>query len=1056
MRNIYFIIIMLIPLIVYCQTAIAPIGSGTVESPYQIGSLENLYWISINNNSWDKHFVQTANIDASPTANWFVSDHDNDPNTPDSAKGWIPIGYFIDQNEQNTFSGTYNGNNFSISNIYLNRFTSDNGSIGFISSAYNANLYNINILNITLKTNAYYVGGLIGYSEYSIIDNCSVSGVIKSLASESMIGGFIGYNGSYSIKNSQSNCTVYGNQYIGGFVGQNFGYLINFCNSNSNVNVLSNDSFSLCGGFVGENCGIIKNSFSQGTVRGNTMTGGFVGIGDAIQSCYSNCTVYSNDYCGGFSGFSYNLENCYSTGDVYRLSGGSTNFGNFSAEIGSSAKNCYATGSVYWQIAPHPTNLGFTGVFHYGSPPPFIHFFGNIWNTETSGQSTSNSGDYDSYSLSGLNTLQMQDVNYFLERGWNFDGVWSINTQINNGFPILRLIDLPIVTILNPQNISDHSVTLSANLLTNGLSVLEYGFCLSISQYPTVNNSIIVSEPYENDNYSISISSLTPNTTYYVRAFLQIANATSYSDQISFTTHPIPPFIGTGTVNDPYIINSYENLEYLTQHSQFWDKHFLQTADIDANGQTSFTPIGNSNTPFSGSYNGNNHTINNLTINTPMQNNVALFGVTQNSLIKDLGVVNIWVRGMNYVAGFIGKNNGLIKNCYVSGDVNAVSNYNEFGQDQYAYTINFGGFVASNFTQGFIENCYSTCDVSGKDITGGFVGSNFGTIFNSYCTGNVNAGQNYSYYRYAGFIGQVEYQSVIEKCYSNSRVFDSTNLGFVCSFAFAYDCFHLNDNFWNINTSLQNTTGGAPGEYATGLMNSQMLTQSYFIDKGWDFDNDWTMEGGTYPHLLNKNLPSIISHIPDYISSSTTKLIGRFRDLENEAIIRYGFCLSRNKYPTLSDTLIILQSNPQVGEFNYLISGLITNDTYYYRAFAENSNGIAYGNDIEFKANVVQGNDPNQEVSKPNIITYAAYPNPFNPRTTISFELDKGQDVELSIFDIKGKKVKSIVHGYQSAGYHKYEWDGSDQQNNNCSSGVYFYRLLGSNFVKTHKMILLK
>ena len=80
-----------------------------------------------------------------------------------------------------------------------------------------------------------------------------------------------------------------------------------------------------------------------------------------------------------------------------------------------------------------------------------------------------------------------------------------------------------------------------------------------------------------------------------------------------------------------------------------------------------------------------------------------------------------------------------------------------------------------------------------------------------------------------------------------------------------------------------------------------------------------------------------------------------------------------------------------------------------------------------------------------------AYPNPFNPITTIKYALPKTEDVSLIIYNLIGQEIIRIVGGVQQAGYHKVTWNAS-----NVSSGIYFYRLAAGDFVSTKKMVLLK
>ena len=86
------------------------------------------------------------------------------------------------------------------------------------------------------------------------------------------------------------------------------------------------------------------------------------------------------------------------------------------------------------------------------------------------------------------------------------------------------------------------------------------------------------------------------------------------------------------------------------------------------------------------------------------------------------------------------------------------------------------------------------------------------------------------------------------------------------------------------------------------------------------------------------------------------------------------------------------------------------------------------------------------------------YPNPFNPRTSFSFSLDKTDRVTLAVFDLRGRKVRTIVEAVLPAGqYQQYNWDGVDDRGVPVNSGTYFYRLTtGSGFSESGKMMLLK
>jgi len=79
------------------------------------------------------------------------------------------------------------------------------------------------------------------------------------------------------------------------------------------------------------------------------------------------------------------------------------------------------------------------------------------------------------------------------------------------------------------------------------------------------------------------------------------------------------------------------------------------------------------------------------------------------------------------------------------------------------------------------------------------------------------------------------------------------------------------------------------------------------------------------------------------------------------------------------------------------------------------------------------------------------YPNPFNPTTEIAFDLPNKTDVKLSIFNILGQKVATLVDKNMLAGSYTVQWDAGE-----AATGVYFYKLEADNFTETRKMMLLK
>ena len=84
------------------------------------------------------------------------------------------------------------------------------------------------------------------------------------------------------------------------------------------------------------------------------------------------------------------------------------------------------------------------------------------------------------------------------------------------------------------------------------------------------------------------------------------------------------------------------------------------------------------------------------------------------------------------------------------------------------------------------------------------------------------------------------------------------------------------------------------------------------------------------------------------------------------------------------------------------------------------------------------------------------YPNPFNPTTTINYDLAKSGDVNIEVYNVKGQLVKTLVNGYQEAAAHTVVWNGKDNSERSVASGVYFYKMQTSDYKSINKMILMK
>ena len=84
------------------------------------------------------------------------------------------------------------------------------------------------------------------------------------------------------------------------------------------------------------------------------------------------------------------------------------------------------------------------------------------------------------------------------------------------------------------------------------------------------------------------------------------------------------------------------------------------------------------------------------------------------------------------------------------------------------------------------------------------------------------------------------------------------------------------------------------------------------------------------------------------------------------------------------------------------------------------------------------------------------YPNPFNPATTLKYDLPENSFVALTVYDMLGNVVNNLVHTNQSSGYKSIQWNATNNQGKPVSAGVYLYKIQAGDFADTKKMIFLK
>jgi len=392
---------------------ITPSGSGTAADPYLISSMGNLNWIAGDASRWDKHYKQTANIDASVTSTACYN----------PGEGWNPIG-----NAATKFTGTYNGQGYSITGLYINRQANEyTGLFGFLSSAEIANLLLVNINLIGGK----YVGALSGAAEgETSITNVNVSGSINAYFYdyEAGVGGLVGW--------------FYGNQ---GLVDQS--------SSSANINCYDYTSMATCygGGLLGlSEGGICRNSFSTGNItidgvyEGNVYAAGFVGsTSGQVMNCYATgyteiWNAYSAIYTstGGFSAKNNGtIANCYALGFCYNYDSYSVDSyaAGFTGDNSGQITNCYSIGYAY-------ANSSYAGLVANNSGTITNSFYDMDASIGNDGSGT------------GKTYADMIKLVTFFNAGWDMkcetlngrNDVWRINSSDNNGYPTLSWQNYPM------------------------------------------------------------------------------------------------------------------------------------------------------------------------------------------------------------------------------------------------------------------------------------------------------------------------------------------------------------------------------------------------------------------------------------------------------------------------------------------------------------------------------------------------------------------------------------------------------------------------------------
>ena len=106
------------------------------------------------------------------------------------------------------------------------------------------------------------------------------------------------------------------------------------------------------------------------------------------------------------------------------------------------------------------------------------------------------------------------------------------------------------------------------------------------------------------------------------------------------------------------------------------------------------------------------------------------------------------------------------------------------------------------------------------------------------------------------------------------------------------------------------------------------------------------------------------------------------------------------------------------------------------------------------------GSTLGSELSLPGVYSLEqAYPNPFNPSTTINYTLEENSEVSIIVYDLMGREVRTLVNEFQlsnGGSTHSVVWNGTDNSGQMASSGIYIYRMVSNDFTKSHRITLMK
>jgi len=223
--------------------------------------------------------------------------------------------------------------------------------------------------------------------------------------------------------------------------------------------------------------------------------------------------------------------------------------------------------------------------------------------------------------------------------------------------------------------------------------------------------------------------------------------------------------------------------------------------------------------------------------------------------------------------------------------------------------------------------------------------------------------------------------------------------------------------------------------------------------------NDGSPDIGAYEYIIDQSVPVTLAFFTaNYIPEGVILRWETCSEIEN-----LGFIIERRQHSEVWKEIANFNSHSELKgqgtvsqktEYSFIDKKVEPGNSYEYRL-----------SDVDYSGNVKFHTDKITQVTVKSLISNIlpcnfslspAYPNPFNPITTIRYNLPEQSQVTMIIYDLMGKQVKTIVNQVEEPGYKSIIWDATNNSGQTVSAGLYYYQINAGDFSRTKKMVLLK